>query len=103
VELAVAAAEMLAGERVKAAVVSMPCWELFERQSDSYRAEVLGNAPRVGIEAAARLGWDRWLGPNGIFIGMDSFGASGPSGQVYRQFGITVEAAAAAARSLIER
>ncbi len=78
VELAVAAAERLKAEGVKAAVVSMPCWELFEQQTPEYRAQVLGSAPRVAIEAAARFGWDRWLGENGTFIGMNGFGASGP-------------------------
>jgi hypothetical protein len=59
-----------------AAVVSMPCWEKFETQDQGYRNEVLGTAPRIAVEAAARLGWDRWIGPEGAFIGMDGFGAS---------------------------
>lgn len=98
VELAVTAAEKLAADGIKAAVVSMPCWELFEAQGDAYRASVLGTAPRVGVEAAARLGWDRWLGDNGAFVGMQGFGASAPAPKLYENFGITVEAVAEAAR-----
>ncbi len=101
VEFAVSAAEKLNGEGIKAAVVSMPCWELFEQQPAEYQAKVLGSAPRIAIEAAARFGWDRWLGSNGLFIGMNGFGASGPAGEVYKHFGITAEAAVAAAKKLI--
>ena len=79
VEIALAAADMLAAQGLRAAVVSMPCWELFEAQPDAYRAEVLGAAPRVAVEAAVRLGWDRWIGERGAFIGMSGFGASGPA------------------------
>jgi transketolase len=100
VELAVNAAEKLKAEGVKAAVVSMPCWELFEQQTPDYQAKVLGNAPRVGIEAATRFGWDRWIGGNGTFIGMNSFGASGPAPKVYEYFGITVDAVVNAAKAL---
>jgi len=101
IELAVSAAEQLAAEGVKAVVVSAPCFELFEAQPDAYRAEVLGTAPRVGIEAAGRFGWDRWIGDKGAFIGMSGFGASGPAPQVYKEFGITVEAVIAAAKKLV--
>ncbi len=101
VELAISAAEKLKGEGVKAAVVSMPCWELFEEQTADYQAKVLGSAPRIAIEAAGRFGWDRWLGSNGVFIGMKGFGASGPAGEVYKKFGITADAAVAAAKTLI--
>ena len=58
---------------IEAAVVSLPCWELFAAQDAAYRAGVLGGAPRVGIEAAGGFGWDRWLGPDGVFIGMTGF------------------------------
>ena len=102
VEIAVAAANLLKAEGIKAAVVSMPCWELFERQSPEYQAEVLGTAPRVGIEAATRFGWDRWLGGRSAFIGMTGFGASAPAAKLYQFFGITAEAAAAAAKKLLE-
>lgn len=103
VELAVASADRLAGEGIKAAVVSMPCWELFEQQTPDYQAEVLGSAPRVGIEAASRFGWDRWLGSNSAFIGMNGFGASGPAPKVYAHFGITADAAAGAAKKLLRK
>ena len=100
VELAVNAAEKLKTEGVKAAVVSMPCWELFEEQPVAYQAKVLGTAPRIAIEAAGRFGWDRWLAGNGAFVGMNGFGASGPAPKVYEKFGITVDAVVAAAKKL---
>jgi transketolase len=102
VEIALAAADILGAQGIKAAVVSMPCWELFEAQSEAYRAEVLGAAPRVAVEAAARLGWDRWLGERGAFIGMSGFGASGPAAELYKHFGVTAEAVADAARTLVK-
>jgi transketolase len=101
VEIAVAAAETLKAEGVKAAVVSLPCWELFERQSDDYRRAVLGTAPRVGVEAALRFGWDRWLGEKSVFVGMNGFGASAPAPELYKHFGITSDAVVAAAKSLL--
>ncbi|HUN11413.1 MAG TPA: transketolase family protein, partial [Rhabdaerophilum sp.] len=101
VELAVEAARRLGEIGKVVAVVSMPSWELFERQDETYRARVLGTAPRIGIEAAARLGWDRWIGDNGAFIGMEGFGASAPAPDLYRHFGLTVEAVIAKARQLI--
>ena len=102
VELALTSADALAAKGIKAAVVSMPCWELFEAQSESYRAAVLGTAPRVGIEAAVRQGWDRWIGERGAFIGMNGFGASGPAAALYAHFGITAEAVVAAATALVK-
>lgn len=98
--LAVAAAKTLAGEGIKAAVVSMPCFELFAAQSKSYQDAVLGGAPRVGVEAAVEFGWQKWLGQDGIFIGMRGFGASAPAQDLYKHFGITADAVAAAAREL---
>ncbi|HMN70539.1 MAG TPA: transketolase [Rhodoblastus sp.] len=104
VEIAVAAAEQLRTTRnVFAAVVSMPCWELFEEQDAAYRAGVLGVAPRVAVEAAGRLGWDRWIGGRGAFIGMTGFGASAPAADLYKHFGITAQAVADAALALIGR
>jgi transketolase len=79
----------------------MPCWELFEAQTPGYQQEVLGDAPRVGVEAAAPFGWSRWLGGDGAFIGMHGFGASAPASALYKHFGITAEAVADAARKLI--
>ncbi|WP_036255223.1 transketolase [Methylocapsa acidiphila] len=102
VQLAVEAAKRLAGEGVKAAVVSAPCFELFAAQSPEYRKSVLGGAPRVGIEAAIRQGWDAFLGPDDRFVGMSSFGASAPAGELYEKFGITVDAIIAEVRSLLK-
>ncbi|RCW20865.1 transketolase [Ciceribacter lividus] len=102
VEIACAAAERLQADHgIAAAVVSMPSWELFEEQTPEYRRSVLGTAPRVAIEAACRLGWDRYIGENGAFIGMNGFGASAPAPELYRHFGITAEAAEEAARRLV--
>jgi transketolase len=98
VPIAMAARELLAAGGIGVAVVSLPCWELFSQQDESYRAQVLGGAPRIGIEAAGDFGWDRWLGPDGTFIGMHGFGASGKYEDVYKHFGITPEAAVAAVR-----
>ena len=86
----------------------MPCFELFAEQSKDYQAEIIGTAPvRIAIEAAVRQGWDRLIGTDGIFVGMDRFGASGPYEQLYAKFGITAEAAAKAAldrlAALVER
>ncbi len=101
VEIAVAAAELLAGEGIAAAVVSMPSWERFEQQDARYRNEVLGSAPRIAVEAAARLGWDRWIGERGAFIGMNGFGASAPAPDLYKHFNITADHVAQTARQLI--
>jgi transketolase len=103
VEIAMSAADLLNKDGVSAAVVSMPCWELFESQSDAYRADVLGSAPRVAVEAAGRLGWDRWIGERGRFIGMSGFGASAPAPDLYAYFGITPAAVAEAARNLASK
>ncbi|MGH6866194.1 MAG: transketolase [Methyloceanibacter sp.] len=100
VALALEAAKVLAGEGINAAVVSMPCWDLFEAQDEGYRDQVLGSAPCVAVEAAVEFGWQKWLGPNGIFIGMRGFGASAPAQDLYKHFGITAEAVVAAARDL---
>ncbi len=102
VEIAILAADALAQGNVNAAVVSMPCWEVFEAQDESYRSEVLGAVPRIGVEAATSFGWERWLGESGRFIGMTSFGASAPADQLYEHFGITAEGVAGAAHELIK-
>ncbi|KAA2211479.1 transketolase [Pseudoroseomonas oryzae] len=98
VQLAMAAREALEADGVPAAVVSLPCWELFALQDEGYRESVLGTAPRIGIEAAISFGWDRWLGADGVFIGMTGFGASAPAEDLFRHFGITAEAVVAAVR-----
>ncbi|QBR02159.1 transketolase [Paraburkholderia pallida] len=92
VALAVAARERLQREGIPTAVVSLPCWELFDEQDSAYRQEVLGtDTVRVGVEAAVRFGWDRYLGDRGGFVGMAGFGASGPAEVLYEHFGITPE------------
>jgi transketolase len=101
VAVAMEARELLAKDGIAAAVVSMPCWELFAAQPASYRAAVLGSAPRVGIEAAVGLGWERWLGQGGAFIGMDGFGASAPGAKLFAHLGITPAKVADAARELL--
>jgi transketolase len=98
VSLAVAARAALEEEGIPVAVVSLPCWELFAAQEEAYRAQVLGTAPRVAIEAALPMGWERWLGADGTFIGMQGFGASAPAEALFRHFGITTEAAVAAVK-----
>jgi transketolase len=103
VELALTAAALLAREGLTVAVVSMPCWELFEQQPEAYRTEILGTAPRVAVEAAAGFGWDRWIGDGGGFVGMTGFGASAPARDLYPHFGITAEAVAAAVRTARRR
>jgi len=101
VSVAMAARDALARDNIGAAVVSMPCWELFEQAPKEYRDAVLGTAPRVAVEAAVQFGWERWLGPRGAFIGMTGFGASAPGEALYPHFGITAERVAEAARSLL--
>ncbi len=91
VSLAVEAQQKLREEGIEAAVVSMPCCELFDAQSKEYKEKVLGKAPRVAVEAAAKYGWERYVGMDGAIIGMDGFGASGPAGELFKHFGITVE------------
>jgi transketolase len=100
VEIAMTARDALQAEGIPTAVVSMPCWELFAAQDQSYRDSVLGpGTVRVGVEAAGGMGWERWLGDRGTFIGMEGFGASAPAPALYAHFGITAEAVAAAAKA----
>jgi transketolase len=101
VSIAMEARQMLANEGIAIAVVSLPCWELFAQQDEASRSEVLGGAPRIGIEAASPFGWERWLGPDGVFIGMTTFGASGPWQDVYKNFGITSDAVVAAVKKRV--
>ncbi len=98
VSLAVAAKKTLAAQGIEVAVVSAPCFELFAQQSLEYQRQVLGNVPRVGVEAACSFGWERWLGADGIFIGMSGFGASAPAETLYEHFGITEAAIVAAVK-----
>ncbi|MBU9425447.1 transketolase [Burkholderia gladioli] len=102
-QLAVKARETLQAQGVPTAVVSMPCRLLFEEQDAAYRRAVLGDSPaRVAVEAAVELGWERYLGPEGRFVGMHDFGESGKYEAVYRKFGITAEAVVQAAREVLE-
>lgn len=101
--LAVQARELLEASGVGTAVVSMPCWELFDAQDAAYRSSVLGTGVRVGIEAAVRQGWDAYLGASGGFVGMTGFGASGPADELYKLFNITPEAVVAEARRLLSQ
>lgn len=98
VELAVKAAADLNGKGIAARVVSVPCFELFAEQPEAYRKAVIGDAPvKIAAEAAVRQGWDYFIGSDGDFIGMHSFGASGPAKDLFKHFGITAEAIVAAA------
>jgi transketolase len=101
VEIAVAAQAELESKGIGARVVSMPCMELFEAQPASYQRETLGgDLPKIAVEAAVRFGWDRWIGFDGGFVGMDSFGASAPYKDLYMKFGITSEAVVVLAEKL---
>ena len=98
VAIAMEAQATLAARGVAARIVSVPCMDLFLAQDDAYRASVIGDAPvRIAVEAGVRQGWDQLIGSDGIFIGMKSFGESGPYQQVYEHFGITADAVVAAA------
>jgi len=100
VQIACTAATLLENEGIPAAVVSLPCFEAFEAQGAAYRAEVLpSDTVKVAIEAASRFGWDKYIGPGGAFIGMTGFGASAPAETLYKHYGITAEAAVAAAKA----
>jgi transketolase len=100
--IALEARAQLAKEGIASRIVSMPCWALFEEQSAQYRQSALGpGTVRIAIEAAVRQGWDRYIGADGVFIGMHSFGASGPAKDVYRHFNITPEAVVEAAKKAL--
>ncbi|HGG05108.1 MAG TPA: transketolase [Aliiroseovarius sp.] len=101
VAIAMEAADVLAAEGIRAAVVSAPSFELFEAQGEDYWNAVLDDAPRVGIEAAIKQGWNLFLRRKDRFIGMTGFGASAPATDLYRHFGITPQAVADAARDII--
>ncbi|MEU2263144.1 transketolase [Streptomyces sp. NPDC019645] len=103
VSLALAAREELAGEGIGARVVSMPCWELFDRQPRAYRDEVLPPSvtARVGVEQGSTFGWDRYVGDRGALVGMHTFGASAPLKQLLGKFGFTAQRVAETARGLL--
>jgi len=103
VALALGAHEELRGQGIRSRVVSLPCWELFERQDRAYRDEVLPPSvtARVSVEEASTIGWDRYVGPDGVKIGMHTFGTSAPLKDVQDKFGFTPDRVAEAAKELL--
>ena len=102
VSICAEAHEKLTAEGMKVRVVSLPCWELFEQQDAEYRDSVLPPSvtKRVGVEMGVRMGWERYIGDHGKFIGMSGYGVSGPAGVLLKHFGFTVENIIATAKSL---
>jgi transketolase len=103
VGLAVQAREALAEKGNQAAVVSMPCWEIFAEQDQAYRKAVLGDAPRIGVEAAMPFGWERWLRPTDRFVGMSGCGASDHAATLQDHFGIPAKRIVAEAMEMMLR
>lgn len=103
--IALEAASLLHQKGVSTRVVSMPSWELFDAQSQEYRDQVLDPSirARVSVEAGTTIGWERYVGLDGVAIGLTHFGASAPAGELYRQFGLTAERVAEAAERLLEK
>ncbi|MBV8430954.1 MAG: transketolase, partial [Solirubrobacterales bacterium] len=103
VSLCLEAADLLEAIRVR--VVSMPCMDTFTKTDEAYREQVLPAAcrARIAVEAASPLGWDKWIGEAGAFIGMETFGESGPYKDVYEHFGITAQRVAEVGKELIAR
>ncbi|WP_414693353.1 transketolase [Phenylobacterium sp.] len=103
VPVALAARDLLEADGVGARVVSVPCFELFEAQPRDYQDALIGETPvRVAVEAGVRMGWDRFIGSDGVFVGMTGFGASAPDKALYKHFGITAEAVAEAAKAKLD-
>jgi transketolase len=102
-QLAFGAADALEQDGVPARVVSLPCWELFERQPASYRDAVIPRdvPARVSVEAGVSLGWERWVGDAGAIVGLDHYGASAPAGTIFEKFGFTVDRVADVARDVL--
>jgi transketolase len=103
VSAALGAADVLDRDGLSARIVSLPCWELFDSQPVAYRNEVLGTAPRVSVEAGSVFGWERIVGPGGLSIGIDHFGASAPAEVLAEQFGFTPDAIAGRVKSFLDR
>jgi len=101
VSLAIQAQDLLAKEGIKARVVSMPCWEVFDEQDQEYRDSVIppGIAARVAVEQASTVGWDRWVGASGAVVGMRTFGASAPLKELQKKFGFTADNVASAVKA----
>lgn len=104
VEIALATADALEGEGIGADVVSMPCWSRFDAQDAAYRADILpADALLVSIEAGATLGWERYVGRDGLAIGLDRFGASAPAEDLFAHFGFTAQAIAPRIRAALKK
>jgi transketolase len=105
VQLCVGAYEKLTADGVKARVVSMPCWELFEQQSPEYKKQVLPPQvrARVSVEAGASFGWSKYIGPDGDTVAHDDFGASAPYKDILKHFGFTVDNVLAKAREVMKK
>ncbi|MEM7288927.1 MAG: transketolase, partial [Pseudomonadota bacterium] len=103
VHLALAARDTLHEEGIGCRVISVPCFELFNTQSDDYRQSIIGDAPvKIAVEAAVQQGWEQFMGSDGAFIGMASFGASAPASDLFEHFGITAEAIVTSAKAKLE-
>ena len=98
--LALDAARALSEDSIAAAVVSMPSMELFRKQDGAYKQSVLGDAPRVAVEAGVGMCWHEWIGREGAFVGMEGFGASAPASDLFEHFGLTASRVAAMARQV---
>jgi len=101
VSMAIEAQKLLREKGIEVAVVSMPCTELFDKQDLKYQDEVLGDCPRVAVEAGIKFGWEKYTGLRGDIIGMDGFGASGPADKLFEYFGITVEEVVESVENLV--
>ncbi len=104
-ELIYKAYDVLVEKGIKARVISMPCWELFEEQDAAYKESVMPKnvRARLAVEAAADFGWHKYVGMDGDIICMDGFGASAPAGALFKEFGFTVEHVAEKALALVKR
>ncbi len=105
VSIALEAAKQLDGAGIATQVVSMPCWELFDKQDEKYKNSVIPPdvKARIGIEAGIEMGWHKYLGDNGVFIGMKGYGSSAPAKVCYKEFGITAENVVASAKGLLQK
>ena len=102
VSLAVAAQKTLEADGIATRVVSTPSWDLFDAQTAAYRKSVIGNAPvKIAVEAAISMGWERFIGTDGHFVGMTGFGASAPADRLFKEFGITADAIVAKAKAAV--